>query len=210
LLFRGYIERPRSKTAVVKTYPVPLARFASLDSPGHVFAADPAKEGRQDAQLLERRREPARPGRPGGAAHVLYLGEIRPSQAAAWRKSIEVFDEDAGHSRTLALFPEDRCAGLTPDSSIVQLRLSEMRLCRSRQWGACWLAGQVWGELVTAGSLLGRSPACEPQGDAVGSGLAGPGDVPADRAGAVSGLPTSGQGKVWRRGNPAGSELMML
>ena len=41
--------------------------------------------------------------------HVLYLGEISPSQAAAWRKSIEVFDEDAGHSRTLALFPEDRC-----------------------------------------------------------------------------------------------------
>jgi hypothetical protein len=26
--------------------------------------------------------------------HVLYLGEISPSQAAAWRKSIEVFDED--------------------------------------------------------------------------------------------------------------------
>ena len=45
--------------------------------------------------------------------HVLYLGEISPSQAAAWRKSIEVFDEDAGHSRTLALFPEDRCAALT-------------------------------------------------------------------------------------------------
>ena len=79
--------------------------------------------------------------------HVLYLGEISPSQTAAWRKSIEVFDEDAGHSRSLALFPEDRCAGLTPDSSIVQLRLSEMRLCRPRQWGACWLAGQLWGEL---------------------------------------------------------------
>jgi hypothetical protein len=37
--------------------------------------------------------------------HVLYLGEISPSQAAAWRKSIEVFDEDAGQPRTLALFP---------------------------------------------------------------------------------------------------------
>ena len=22
-----------------------------------------------------------------------------------------------------------------------------MRLCRPRQWGACWLAGQLWGEL---------------------------------------------------------------
>src|ERR1700690_3228430 len=37
--------------------------------------------------------------------HVLYLGEINSSQAAAWRKAIEVFDEDAGRSRTLALFP---------------------------------------------------------------------------------------------------------
>jgi hypothetical protein len=87
---------------------------------------------------------------PGGRVvqrHVLYLGEISPSQAAAWRKSIEVFDEEAGHPRTLALFPEDRCAAVTPDSSTVQLRLSEMRLCRPRQWGACWLAGQLWEEL---------------------------------------------------------------
>jgi hypothetical protein len=65
--------------------------------------------------------------------HVLYLGEISPSQAAAWRKSIEVFDQDAGHPRTLALFPEDRATAATPDSSMVQLRLSDMRLCRPRQ-----------------------------------------------------------------------------
>ena len=41
--------------------------------------------------------------------HVLYLGEINSSQAEAWRRAIEVFDEDAGQSRSLALFPEDRC-----------------------------------------------------------------------------------------------------
>jgi hypothetical protein len=35
---------------------------------------------------------------------VLYLGEISPSQAAAWRKCVEVFDEDAGHSRTWRCF----------------------------------------------------------------------------------------------------------
>jgi DDE family transposase len=79
--------------------------------------------------------------------HVLYLGEISPTQAAAWRKSIEVFDADAGHTRTLALFPEDRATAAASDDSIVQLRLSEMRLCRPRQWGACWLAGQLWAEL---------------------------------------------------------------
>ena len=78
---------------------------------------------------------------------VLYLGEINSSQAAVWRKAIEVLDEDAGRPQTLALFPEDRCDAIASDASIVQLRLSEMRLCRSRQWGACWLAGQLWREL---------------------------------------------------------------
>src|SRR6201993_246258 len=76
--------------------------------------------------------------------HVLYLGEINSSQAEAWRKAIEVFDEDAGRARTLALFPEDRCEAVAGDASVVQLRLSEMRLHRPRQWGACWLGGQVW------------------------------------------------------------------
>ena len=79
--------------------------------------------------------------------HVLYLGEINSSQAAAWRKAIEVFDEDAGRSRTLALFPEDRCDAIASDTSVVQLRLSEMRLLRPRQWGACWLACHVWDQL---------------------------------------------------------------
>lgn len=76
--------------------------------------------------------------------HVLYLGEINSSQAAVWRKAIEVLDDDAGHSRTMALFPEDRCTAVAFDASIVRLRLSDMRLCRPRQWGACWLAGQLW------------------------------------------------------------------
>lgn len=78
---------------------------------------------------------------------VLYLGEINSSQAAVWRKAIEVLDEDAGRPQTLALFPEDRSDAMTPDASIVQLRLSGMQLCRPRQWGACWLAGQLWREL---------------------------------------------------------------
>ena len=79
--------------------------------------------------------------------HVLYLGEINSSQAAAWRKAIEVFDEDTGRARTLSLFPEDRCEAIAGDASVVQLRLSEMQLRRPRQWGACWLAGQLWQEL---------------------------------------------------------------
>jgi hypothetical protein len=79
--------------------------------------------------------------------HVLYLGEINSSQAAVWRKAIEVLDEDTGGPRTLALFPEDHCAAAATDAAIVRLRLSEMRLCQPRQWGACWLSGQLWREL---------------------------------------------------------------
>jgi hypothetical protein len=93
--------------------------------------------------------------------HVLYLGEISPSQAAAWRKSIEVFDEGAGHARTLALFPEDRAIAAGSDNSIAQLRLSEMRLCRPRQWGGV-LAGRAVVVRVASRSVLGRSPAGEP------------------------------------------------
>jgi hypothetical protein len=61
-----------------------------------------------------------------------------------WRRAIEVLDADTGRRQTMALFPEDRCTGLASDASVVQLRLSDMRLCRPRQWGACWLAGQLW------------------------------------------------------------------
>ena len=81
--------------------------------------------------------------------HLLYLGEINDSQEWAWRnyKSIDVFDEGAAEPRTLWLFPEDRCEGLLSDTSIVRLRLSQARLCRPRQWGACWLALTLWREL---------------------------------------------------------------
>ncbi|MBV9248308.1 MAG: IS1634 family transposase [Acetobacteraceae bacterium] len=91
--------------------------------------------------------------------HVLYLGEINDSQQQAWRKSIEVFDEGAAQSRTLSLFPEDRCEGLLADASIVQLKLSEMRLCRPRQWGACWLVLRLWRELQLDRFWAERLPA---------------------------------------------------
>src|SRR5512134_709599 len=76
--------------------------------------------------------------------HVLYLGEINSSQEFAWRRSIEVLDEDRRVARTLALFPEDRCEGVVGDDSGVRLKMAQLRLERPRQWGACWLALKVW------------------------------------------------------------------
>ena len=89
--------------------------------------------------------------------HVLYLGEINSSQTEAWRKAIEVFDEDAGRPRTLALFPEDRQP--VDGDGVIRLRLSEMRLCRPRQWGACWLSGVLWRDLQLDRFWTERLPA---------------------------------------------------
>jgi transposase len=74
---------------------------------------------------------------------VLYLGEINASQREAWRKTVEL--QDAGMRRQVALFPE----GSMPvdDVDAIGVRLSELRLQRPRQWGACWLALQLWQQL---------------------------------------------------------------
>src|SRR5439155_13749114 len=42
---------------------------------------------------------------------------------------------------------EDRCEAVIADASIVRVRLSELELCRPRQWGACWLVLKLWREL---------------------------------------------------------------
>lgn len=79
--------------------------------------------------------------------HILYLGEINSSQESAWRKSIEVFEEGKEKPSTLSLFAEDRSGAEISDESMVRVRLSELGLCRPRQWGACWLVLKLWQEL---------------------------------------------------------------
>ena len=78
--------------------------------------------------------------------HALYLGEINDSQQEAWRKTIEVFEEGRTRPRTVALFPEERTPAVE-DADIVRIRLSQLSLHRPRQWGACWLACQLWEQL---------------------------------------------------------------
>jgi len=78
--------------------------------------------------------------------HVLYLGEINDTQRAAWCRTIEAFEEAGQQPRQVALFPEDRTApGL--DCEVVHVRLAGLRLRRPRQWGACWLACELWDQL---------------------------------------------------------------
>ena len=77
---------------------------------------------------------------------VLYLGEINDSQKAAWCRTIDVLDEDERAAAQVALFPEDRRAPPL-DCDVVQVRLSALKLRRPRQWGACWLACELWDQL---------------------------------------------------------------
>jgi transposase len=77
---------------------------------------------------------------------VLYLGEINDSQKAAWCRSIEVFESGTGQRRQVSLFPEDREA---PELAheVVHVRLDQLQVKRPRQWGACWLACELWRQL---------------------------------------------------------------
>jgi len=68
---------------------------------------------------------------------VLYLGEINDSQQTAWRKTLEVFDEQQQRYTPLSLFPEDRSIPIDAIDS-VQVKLSEMKLERARPYGNCW------------------------------------------------------------------------
>jgi transposase len=77
---------------------------------------------------------------------VLYLGEINDSQQTAWRRTLEVFDEEQHRFTPLSLFPEDRPVPADAIDS-VQVKLSEMKLERARPYGNCWLGCELWRQL---------------------------------------------------------------
>jgi hypothetical protein len=89
--------------------------------------------------------------------HVFYLGEINDSERVAWERTIAVIDERDGEERQMALFPSDRRAPREGVDSL-QVRLGGMRLERPRQWGACWLADELWRRLGLDGFFAERLP----------------------------------------------------
>ena len=110
---------------------------------------------------MESRR--CRGGRPV-QRQVLYLGEINDNQQAAWRKTIEVFDERKKQYEQLSLFPSDR--PIPPDEvNALSLVLTDLRLRRPRSFGDCWLGCVLWDQLGLSGfwdarleSQLGKVP----------------------------------------------------
>ncbi len=91
--------------------------------------------------------------------HVLYLGEINDSQKEAWIKQVEAFDPKLRRQVPIALFPADRAVPEHASQIGVQVSLSEFRVRRPRQWGACWLFVQLWEELLLDQFWKERLPA---------------------------------------------------
>ena len=88
---------------------------------------------------------------------VLYLGEINDSQQAAWRRTLEVFDEERQRYTPLSLFPEDRPLPADAIDS-VQVKVGEMKLERARPYGNCWLGCELWRQLQLDRFWSGKLP----------------------------------------------------
>lgn len=130
----------------VKTYP--LSRPTRIwHSAGSVFlrSTNRKKDGKDHRyfSVVENQRVA---GGKSVQRTVLYLGEINDQQQAAWRKTLDVFDEQGQRYRNLSLFPEDRPL---PEDAVdsIQVQLSGLELRRARPFGNCWLASELWDQL---------------------------------------------------------------
>ena len=77
---------------------------------------------------------------------LLYLGELNDSQQSVWIKALEIFNTDSGQTETRSLFPADRTPPPTGTPTL-SLRLDDYQLSHPRQYGACWLACELWRQL---------------------------------------------------------------
>jgi hypothetical protein len=82
----------------------------------------------------------------GDATAGINLGEINDSQQAAWRRTLEVFDEAEQRLTSLSLLAEDRPVPVDANDS-VQVKLSGMKLERARPYGNRWLGRELWRQL---------------------------------------------------------------
>ena len=89
---------------------------------------------------------------------VLYLGEINDNQRESWCRTIEAFDPQRDRTLPLALFPSDRPVPAHAAGFGVRVELDQMEVRRPRQWGACWLACQLYEQLGLEGFWSQRLP----------------------------------------------------
>src|SRR5258708_16960667 len=76
---------------------------------------------------------------------LCYLGELNGSAQARWLKSIEVFNEQ-GQGEQLKLFPSEQEVP-EDDPQVARVLVQQVRLERTRQFGACYLGWELWEQL---------------------------------------------------------------
>jgi len=91
--------------------------------------------------LVETVRTPAGPRQ----RTLCYLGELNGSAQSRWLKSIEVFNEQ-GESSQLKLFPS-QVEPPVEEPNVARVLVNQVRLERTRQFGACLLGWELWKQL---------------------------------------------------------------
>jgi hypothetical protein len=130
----------------VKTYPLFHNRISGILLLKMFLRSTNRKKDGKDHRyfsVVENRRLP---GGKTAQRTVLYLGELNDQQQAAWRKTLEAFDEAEQCYTTMSLFPDDR---EIPADALdgAQIKLSGLELRRPRVFGNRWLACELWQQL---------------------------------------------------------------
>jgi hypothetical protein len=76
---------------------------------------------------------------------VCHLGELNGSDHARWLRTVEVFNEQ-GEAQQLKLFPS-HVQPPTGDPQVARVLVKQVRLERTRQFGACYLGLELWRRL---------------------------------------------------------------
>jgi len=101
------------------------------------------KDGKQHTywSLVESVRTPDGPRQ----RTVCHLGELNGSDHARWLKTVEVYNAQ-GEAQQLKLFPSD-VELPKDDPQVARIVLNQVRLERTRQFGACYLGLELWRRL---------------------------------------------------------------
>jgi transposase len=124
----------------VKTYPLEFMKACCKNGSMFLRSTTRYKDGKQHRyySIVESRR--VRDNRVVQKT-VLYLGEINHSQERGWIKAIEVME--GRDNRQMSLFPDKVTVPEGIENSI-RLLMNGLELRHPRQWGACFIANELW------------------------------------------------------------------
>jgi transposase len=94
---------------------------------------------------------------------LCHLGELNGSDHARWLRTVEVFNEH-GEAQQLKLFPS-QVEPPVDDPQVARVLVNQVRLERTRQFGACYLGLELWRRLELDGffeQAVDRHPADVP------------------------------------------------